>query len=249
MDRIFSQFLEHTAFDHLDKPAQMQGAKQPPLEAKYDKTKPVIELPPVSKAKLTHDSLREVMTERRTVRQYSPDPITLGELSFLLWCTQGIQETVPAYDGTGLKTMRTVPSAGARHAFDTFLLINNVEGVLPGLYRYVALGHKLVQLNTTAGLADLFVRGCRGQMSVKKSAAAFFWVADVYRMTWRFSQRGYRYLFLDAGHVCQNLYLGAGAVDCGACAIAAFDDDAMSRLLGIDGENRFVIYVGTVGRK
>jgi len=210
MDRIFSQFLEHTAFDHLDKPAQMQGAKQPPLEAKYDKTKPVIELPPVS---------------------------------------QGIQETVPAYDGTGLKTMRTVPSAGARHAFDTFLLINNVEGVLPGLYRYVALGHKLVQLDTTAGLADLFVRGCRGQMSVKKSAAAFFWVADVYRMTWRFSQRGYRYLFLDAGHVCQNLYLGAGAVDCGACAIAAFDDDAMSRLLGIDGENRFVIYVGTVGRK
>ncbi len=249
MDRIFSQFLEHTSFDHLDKPAQMRGAKQPPLEAEYDKTKPVIELPPMSTAQLMNDSLREVMTVRRTVRQYSPDPLTLAELSFLLWCTQGVQETVPAYDGKGLKTMRTVPSAGARHAFDTFLLINNVEGLPPGLYRYVALGHKLVQFETTAGLADAFVKGCRHQASVKDSAAAFFWVADVYRMTWRFSQRGYRYLFLDAGHVCQNLYLGAGAVGCGACAIAAFDDDAMNRLLGIDGESRFVIYVGTVGRK
>jgi SagB-type dehydrogenase family enzyme len=189
------------------------------------------------------------MTERRTVRQYSPDPLTPAELSFLLWCTQGVQETVPAYDGQGLKTMRTVPSAGARHAFDTFLLINNVEGLQPGLYRYIALEHKLVQLDTTDGLADSFVKGCRHQASVKDSAAAFFWVADVYRMTWRFSQRGYRYLFLDAGHACQNLYLGAGAVGCGACAIAAFDDDAMNRLLGIDGKSRFVIYVGTVGRK
>ncbi len=249
MDRIFSQFLEHTSFDHLDKPAQLQGAKQPPLEAEYDKTKPIIELPPVSKARLTNDSLREVVTERRTLRQYSPDPLTLAELSFLLWCTQGVQETVPAYDATGLKTMRTVPSAGARHAFDTSLLINNVAGLLPGLYRYIALGHKLIQLETPDGLADSFVKGCRGQALVKNSAATFVWVADVYRMTWRFSQRGYRYLFLDAGHVCQNLYLGAGAIGCGACAVAAFDDDAMNRLLGIDGESRFVIYVGTVGRR
>ena len=236
MDRIFSQFLEQTSFDRLDKPAQLQGAGQPPLEAEYDKTKPVIELPPVPMVKLTSDSLRKVMTERRTLRQYSSDPLTLAELSFLLWCTQGIQETVPAYDAKGLKTMRTVPSAGARHAFDTYLLVNNVAGLPSGLYRYVALGHKLIQLNTTDSLADSFVKGCRGQTSVKTSAAAFIWVADVYRMTWRFSQRGYRYLFLDAGHVCQNLYLGAGAVDCGACAIAAF-------------ENHFVIYLGTVGRK
>ena len=249
MDRIFSQFLEHTSFDHLEKPAQMEGAKQPPLEAEYDRDKPLIDLPPASSVKLTNNDLHRVMGQRRTLRQYASDPISLEELSFLLWCTQGVHETVPAYEAKGLRTMRTVPSAGARHAFDTFLLVNNVAGLPSGLYRYVALGHKLSQLDTSEKLADVFVKGCRGQTLVKSCAVAFFWVADVYRMTWRFSQRGFRYLFLDAGHVCQNLYLGAEAVGGGACAIGAYDDDNMSRLFGVDGETRFVIYAGTVGKK
>ena len=68
-------------------------------------------------------------------------------------------------------------------------------------------------------------------------------------MTWRYSQRGYRYVFLDAGHVCQNLYLAAEAIGCGCCAIAAFDDDVMNEILGLDGKKRFVIYLAAVGKK
>jgi SagB-type dehydrogenase family enzyme len=68
-------------------------------------------------------------------------------------------------------------------------------------------------------------------------------------MTWRYSQRGYRYLHLDAGHVCQNLYLSAESVGCGVCAIAAFLDEEINPAMGIDGENEFVIYVATVGKK
>lgn len=67
-------------------------------------------------------------------------------------------------------------------------------------------------------------------------------------MTWRYSERGYRYLFIDAGHACQNLYLGAEAIECGVCAIAAFDDVIMNQLLGLDGESQFVIYLATVGK-
>lgn len=84
---------------------------------------------------------------------------------------------------------------------------------------------------------------------VKNSAVTFFWAAVTYRMGWRYGERGYRYLFLDAGHVCQNLYLAAEAVGCGVCAIAAFEDDTLNQLLGLDGVEQFAVYVATAGRK
>ena len=84
---------------------------------------------------------------------------------------------------------------------------------------------------------------------VAASAVTFIWVAVVHRMAWRYGQRGYRYLHLDAGHACQNLYLAAESVGCGVCAIAAFDDEDVSRVLGLDGEDQFAIYVATVGKK
>lgn len=91
--------------------------------------------------------------------------------------------------------------------------------------------------------------GCLNQQHILKSAVTFLWTAVPDRMTWRYGERGYRYLHLDAGHVCQNLYLAALSVGCGVCAIAAFDDAAMNRLLGIGGEEQFLIYVAMVGKK
>jgi SagB-type dehydrogenase family enzyme len=145
--------------------------------------------------------------------------------------------------------LRTVPSAGARHAFETYLLINRVEGLKQGMYRYLALEHKLIEVNMEADIVDRTVAGCMGQATVGGSAVTFIWVAIVDRMKWRYDVRGYRYLHLDAGHVCQNLYLAAESIDCGACAIAAFDDDEINQVLGLDGEQQFVIYVGAVGKK
>jgi SagB-type dehydrogenase family enzyme len=142
-----------------------------------------------------------------------------------------------------------VPSAGARHAFETYLLINNVTSVPNGIYRFLAIGHKLVEINLQPSIADRVVEGCLGQDFILKSAVTFIWTADTYRMKWRYGDRGYRYLHLDAGHVCQNLYLGAGSLDCGVCAIAAFSDDYMNDLLELDGVEQFVIYIATVGKK
>ena len=81
-----------------------------------------------------------------------------------------------------------------------------------------------------------------------RCGVVFLWVAVPYRMTWRYSERGYRELHKDAGHVCQNLYLAAQAVGCGVCAIAAYDDDVMHDILGIDGVDQFLIYLATVGK-
>jgi SagB-type dehydrogenase family enzyme len=90
---------------------------------------------------------------------------------------------------------------------------------------------------------------CLKQQHVKTSAVTFIWVAVPHRTVWRYSQRGYRYIHLDAGHVCQNLYLLAEAIDCGVCAIAAFDDDLVNQAIGLDGEDLFVIYLASLGKR
>jgi len=208
----------------------------------YDKTKRVIDLPHPKEIEIGDINLRAAIENRRSVRRYSKTPLTIEELSYLLWCTQGVKEVIPRS-----ATLRTVPSAGARHAFETYLLVNNVKDLQAGIYRFLAIEHKLIEINTEVSIADKTVEACLGQGFVKTSAVTFIWTAVPYRMNWRYGQRGYRYMHLDAGHVCQNLYLSAISINSGVCAIAAFSDDDMNRLLDLDGEEQFVIYIATVG--
>lgn len=145
-------------------------------------------------------------------------------------------------------TFRTVPSAGSRHAFATYLLVNDVEGLMPGLYRFLALSQSLQHISGDPALHIDIAHACFDQDFIMRCGVAFLWTAVSYRMTWRYGERGFRDLHLDAGHVCQNLYLAAEAIGCGVCAIAAFDDEVMASILGIDGVNQFLIYLATVGK-
>jgi SagB-type dehydrogenase family enzyme len=209
-----------------------------------DNDLPVVELPPPSGITVKSIDLRTAIERRSSVREYSKLSLSLNELSYLLWCTQGVKQVIH-YSAT----IRTVPSAGARHALETYLLINNVADLIPGLYRFLPSKHCLVQLSEDEELADMASTACFGQDFIKTSAVTFIWTAVVYRMSWRYGERGYRYLYLDAGHVCQNLYLSAESIECGVCAIGAFNDDEMNKLLGLDGRKQLVIYIGTVGKK
>jgi SagB-type dehydrogenase family enzyme len=146
-------------------------------------------------------------------------------------------------------TLRTVPSAGARHAFETYLLINKVEGLTPGLYRYAAIDHALVTLDLSPEVNARLTAACEDQSQVATSAVTFAWGAVIERMIWRYPERGYRYILLDAGHVCQNLYLAAEALGCGVCAIAAYDDDLTNQVFGLDGENQFIVYLASLGKR
>jgi SagB-type dehydrogenase family enzyme len=119
----------------------------------------------------------------------------------------------------------------------------------PGLYRFAASEHALVNLEFAADINEQVTHACTDQNQVRTSAATFIWVAVTERMIWRYSQRGYRYLHLDAGHVCQNLYLAAEQIGCGVCAIAAFDDDLLNATLNLDGEKLFAIYVASLGKR
>src|SRR5512145_487862 len=132
-------FMEQTKYPLPDSP-QYLGEPQPPLQLDYDTTKPLIDLPAPTDCVIGPVDVYDLITERVTVRQYSPQALSLAELSFLLWSTQGVKPNSPPNI-----TRRTVPSAGSRHAFETYLLINRVDGLEPGLYRYLALSHQLIR--------------------------------------------------------------------------------------------------------
>ncbi|MFX0092436.1 MAG: SagB/ThcOx family dehydrogenase [Candidatus Hodarchaeota archaeon] len=243
-EKTGKEFMKKTQYQFLGQSDQMKGLPQPPLELDYDRSKPHIDLPKPESLKFKDISLRKAIEGRRSIRSYSDQPLTLAELSWLLWCTQGVKEVI-----NRPVTLRNVPSAGARHAFETYLLINRVEGLQPGLYRFLAINHKLVEVNLEAGLADKITEAGLKQSMIRRSAVTFIWVAIVYRMKWRYQERGYRYLHIDVGHVCQNLYLAGESINCGVCAIGAFEDEVMNKLLGLDGVEEFVIYLAPVGKK
>lgn len=243
--RIGPTFMEYTKYKHqLDKTDQVKQLPQPELTDPTPKNLPLFDLPAPSELQVEKVDLSEAINRRVSVRKYAEKPLTLMELSYLLWSTQGIKEVTnrPA-------TLRTVPSAGSRHSFETYLLVNRVEGLQPGLYQYCALDHKLALHSTADTLAEDLTRVCHRQGMVRNSAVTFFWAAEIYRNVWRYTERAYRYVHLDAGHVCQNLYLACEAIDSGCCGIAAFDDDELSQILGIDGIDRFPVYLATVGKK
>ena len=240
---IGREFMERTRYKYLSASAQQQGLPQPPLQAPYRGETEPIDLPAPSEIEVAEVDLRQAIEARESVRRYAEGPLSLAELSYLLWCTQGVRGVQGNY-----ATFRNVPSAGARHAFETYLLVNRVEGLQPGLYRFLALEHKLVAVDLEPGIAEAIVRACLGQQMVVRCAGTFIWVAGAERMTWRYGQRGSRYMHLDAGHVCQNLYLAAQSIAGGACAIAAFSDEDMNHLLDLDGEGQVVIYLATLGK-
>jgi SagB-type dehydrogenase family enzyme len=239
-----NDYLEMTKYRNLSPSGQQQGLAQPPLELPCDPRLPRILLPAPTEIDLEDVSLRAAVEKRITRRDYAKKPLALKELAYLLWMSQGVKLVKE-----GKLTNRNVPSAGARHAFETYLAINMVEDLQPGLYRYLALNHELVALHHEPDFINRMKVACRNQEHVLSAATTFIWVSVLERMTWRYSERSYRYLFLDAGHVCQNLYLAAEQLHCGVCAIAAFDDDEVNKLLGLDGQRMFATYLASLGKQ
>ena len=236
--------MEKTRYDNLSASDQTQGLPAPLLEKSVPQDTLIIPLPGPRDIKVLPLDLRSAIEQRRSIRHYARDPLTIEELAYLCWCTQGIVNVKAPY-----YTLRNVPSAGGRHAFETYLLINRVTGIHPGLYRYLAFSHQIVAVDVTKGMTAHVMAACLGQAFVRSSAVTFIWSTIIYRMAWRYSERAYRLVHLDAGHVCQNLYLAAEQIGCGTCAIGAFDDQQMADALGIDGEEEFVLYCATVGKK
>ena len=228
------QGLEGTITD------QMRGVPIPEKQKSVPKGSSVIKLTPPKKLKPTGISLHEAIENRRSRRKFKQDPVSLDELAYLLWATQGVKREGAHY------TLRPVPSAGARHSFETYLCILRCDGLDTGLYRYLPLDHALCSLPGQKAAEKNMAEGLSGQTF--GAAAVFIWTTIPYRMEWRYSVVSHKIIAIDAGHLCQNLYLAAEAVGCGTCAIGAYNQQVMDRIVGVDGEDEFVIYAAPVGK-
>jgi SagB-type dehydrogenase family enzyme len=242
---IGKKFMELTRYPFLSESDQVKGVPCPLAFKKFEG--PTYSLLTPSEFEIPNTSLYQTMEQRRSVRNYKEKALTLDELSYLVWSTQGVR----LYKQTekACFTMRTVPSAGARHAFETYLLINNVEDIPSGLYFYNAEDNQIIQLTIQSDIAEILSQACFEQPMIKSSAVTFIWAAIPYRMSWRYGERSWRYLHVDAGHVCQNLYLAGESIDCGVCAIGAYSDELFAIALNLDIDNEFVIYAATIGKK
>lgn len=193
----------------------------------------------------------QLIENRTSKRKYTEDSLSLDELSFLLWTTQGVKKVI----GRERKaTLRTVPSAGARHPFETYLLINRVIGLNQGIYRYLPLTHELEMVKEVEDQIAKATDAFEGQIFFSNAPVGFIWTVVPYRTEWRYVLDAQKYALLDAGHVCQNLYLAGEAIGCGVCAIGAYNQKLADDLLGLSSEpsaendNEFVVYAASVGK-
>lgn len=222
---------------------QRKNMPPPPLQKAYPKEATLIDLVPPEQLVVGQMPLIEAISRRRSRRDYTNEVLTLEELSFLLWATQGVHEVIR----DGIATRRTIPSGGARHPFETYLFINRVGELPSGLYRYLPLQHQVCFLYTEDDLADQVYRACY-QDFVKNGAVVFLWTTIPYRMEWRYSFLSHKVIAQETGHICQNLYLASESIGAGACALGTYNQVAIDEILGVDGDDEFAIYIAVVGK-
>jgi len=241
-------FLKDTIRQRIDfsETAQSRGLPVPPPQKDCPPGTVRIDIPDGAGAlaRLSKMPVSEAVALRESVRQYAAAPLTLDELSALLWATQGIRRILSAESA-----LRTVPSAGARHALETYLVVNRVHTLAAGLYRYLPFDGQLAQLRLDAQISRKAALACFGQDFIAAAAVTFFWAAIPTRMEWRYDLAAHKVIAIDAGHVCQNLYLTGQTIGAGVCAVAAYDQQACDELLGVDGEEEFTIYLAAVGKR
>lgn len=223
---------------------QNKQIKQPPLVKPFEEKERIINLPKANNNILIKKEVHDCINDRKSHRKYEDCLISIEELSYLLWATQGVKEI----KGDNYATIRTVPSAGARHPFETYLAVNRVEGLQKGIYRYLPVEHQLLFLHEENDLEEKITEGTLGQKFAGTAQVNFIWSCTPYRTEWRYDYRSHKVMLLDAGHICQNLYIACEALGLGTCAIASYDQELMDRMTGIDGEEEFVVYVAPVGR-
>ena len=161
----------------------------------------------------------------------------------LLWATQGVRQRL-----NRATALRTVPSAGARHALETYVCALRVEGLEPAVYRYLPFEHQLLLEFHEPDAREKIAPATLGQRFVAEGAVVFFWTTIPQRMEWRYSIAAHKVIALDAGHVCQNLYLACEAISAGTCAVGAYDQELVDRFLRVDGREEFTIYLAPVGK-
>jgi SagB-type dehydrogenase family enzyme len=198
--------------------------------------------------KLGGQSVRDAIAERRSVRHFSATEISKESLGFLLWATQGVTGVERDPSGKVLRSYRAAPSAGGRYPLETYLAVQRVQGLPAGLYRYLPNNHELLLIREDSSLPPQIQSACYNEPATKDAAVVFIWSATPLRTEWKYAYLAHRMIALEAGHVCENLYLAAQSSQLGACALLSYHQPALDGLLGLDGVDEFVVYLACVGK-
>lgn len=227
------------------KTPQGKGEPAPPIQKTMSVLTQCVSLPPVANLNLGNVSVRDAILRRSSRRVFSNEPLSLEELSYLLWATAGIR----GIRKEGESAFRMVPSGGCRHPIETYLLINRIDGISPGLYHFQPFEHDLCFIREIPNQSEQIKNMCLGKVFCADAPVLFVWTAIPYRTEWRFGSVSPKLIAQDSGHICQNLYLAAESIGCGTCAVGAYHQHHADRLIGLDGINEFVIYVAPVGKQ
>ena len=182
-------------------------------------------------------SIEQAIHNRRSVREFSNKPLSLSEISQLLWSAQGTTDD---------KGLRSAPSAGALYPLVLYLVAGNVKGLNPGIYQYSPAGHQLRKMRDGDSRMDL-ARAALQQHWIQESAAVLIFSAIEKRTTRKYGQRGIRYIHIEVGHSAQNVFLQAQSLGLGAAVVGAFDDSRIGTILNMPAEEQ-VLYLMPLGR-
>lgn len=180
-------------------------------------------------------SFEETAFKRHSVRSFKKSSLEIQEISQVLWA---------AY-GKNIYGKKTVPSAGATYPFDVYVVIGDVRGIESGIYIYDGEEHILHPV-VSGDFRDAIAKAAYGQRFIAQAPVSIVLVAQFHRTTSFYGKRGERYVFLDAGHIGQNVSLQVETMGLGTCMVGAFDDEMVAEILGVKGD---VVYIMPVGRK
>jgi SagB-type dehydrogenase family enzyme len=238
MSAIGDQFQQETKYQPDKMPAHRLAWEARPTLYKDYPAAAKVELPSFEPSQPM--ALDQALRQRKSIRDFQDRPISLGQLSYLLWASSGIQRVEDGYE------FRTAPSAGALYPIETYVVAHNVKALEPGVYHYGIKAHQLEQLQQRDFRRPI-AAAALGQPTCATAAAVFVWSAIFKRCKWKYGQRAYRYIYLDAGHIAENLALAAVSINLGTCEIGALFDDHVNAIVGIDGIEESVICMAVLG--
>lgn len=237
-------FLKGFPGDWSTDTAMARGLPEPPASLPLPEDAVIIDLPPPAAAGMPVD---RAIAGRRSERGFSDAPLGLEQLSFLLAATQGVTHTERDESGEIARQFRAAPSGGGRYPLETFLVIQGVNGLESGLYRYLPPEHQVLLVRKEAAIGASLRRACYDNDTVGTAPVTVIWAAVPERTEWKYGCIAHKMVALEAGHVCQNLYLAAEAIGAGTCAMLSYHQPALDALLGINGHDVFAIYLAPVG--
>jgi SagB-type dehydrogenase family enzyme len=238
-DRIGERFQDETKYERDKLPAGYLDWRKRPGPYKDYPEAPRVQLPAPKKE--GGMPVWEAIKGRRSVRDFGTSPLSAADLSQILWASQGETKAVGGY------ALRTAPSAGALYPVETYVSVQRVAGVELGIYHYGVKEHELEQLRN-GDFREALARAALDQGFLAEAAAVLVWTAVFGRSKWKYKERAYRYVYLDAGHIAQNAALAAVALGLGSCQVAALYDDEVNALLGVDGKEESILYMTAIGR-